>query len=148
MSSQSASPPAENILDTRHLSPAEYQRLVERLAWRGQKLSVDRREETRVTLWPDTVVLCQVAHRDPEAPLVQFLVHPRDISVSGLGFFHSQFIHPGATCTLTLVLKRCYGLRINGTVQSCHHIERSVHKISVCFDRPLDLSQYGLERDP
>jgi hypothetical protein len=136
---------SENILDTRPLSPGEYDRVVERLQWRRPGTQQDRREEARIKLDRQTVVLCQIENPDPDAPVVQFLVHPRDISPSGLGFFHNQFIHPGSSCTLTLVLKQRYGIRLNGTIQSSRHIERNVHKIGVRFHYPLELAQLGLE---
>jgi CheY-like chemotaxis protein len=69
-------------------------------------------------------------------------VRPRNISRSGLGFFHGGFLHIGTRCVFDLKTRTGDILQRPGTVRFCRHIFSHIHEIGAAFDEPIDVHAF------
>jgi hypothetical protein len=131
------------VVDSLNLTEKDYNQLVDWMNRGAIPPRGDQRHEPRLKLDQGTILLCQVCADEETAP-VHFAVRPRDVSRSGVGFFHGQFIHPGQWCEATFIVDRRYGVRHEGRVSHCQHVTGRIHKIGIAFDQALALENLRL----
>ncbi|MCE9589930.1 MAG: PilZ domain-containing protein [Planctomycetes bacterium] len=126
-------------VSTRSLTAKAYESLLETLD--TQKKAPTRkvqRQQERVRLHRDVTVLCKL-NPDSIAP-THFAVKSRNISGSGIGFFHGAFLAPGTACEIVLITPdRKSGLRVMGKVAQCRHIKAFIHEVGIKFDEACDV---------
>lgn len=66
-------------------------------------------------------------------------VTPRDISSSGLGFYHICYIHPDTRVHMVMKGSGPEALAVDGTVVRCKHVRGRVHEVGVFFDERIEV---------
>jgi hypothetical protein len=77
-----------------------------------------------------------------------FSVTPRDISLSGIGFFHAAYIHPGTACTLIMRTLKGDAVSLAGTVMRCRHVSGRIHEVGVVFEHEVDVESFVADAKP
>ena len=71
-----------------------------------------------------------------------FSVTPRDLSTSGLGFFHAAYIHPGTECTLMMRTLKGDPISLKSTVVRCRHVSGRIHEVGCLFEHEVDIETF------
>lgn len=66
----------------------------------------------------------------------------RDLSVNGLGLFHSSYLHPGTQAAATLRTTDGESFRVTGRVTRCTHVRGSVHEVGIVLDAEIDPTMF------
>lgn len=66
-------------------------------------------------------------------------VTPRDVSASGLGFYHVAYVHPGTEVGLVMKAKGADAVSRKGTVVRCRHVKGRVHEVGVLFEERIEI---------
>lgn len=85
-------------------------------------------------------LIVQMHH--PGGSCVNYLVRPRNLSTSGMGFLHGAFCYSGTPCHLTLHDAQQKRRRLKGRVVRCQLIEGLIHEVGVQFDEPIEIEQF------
>ncbi|MEM6551604.1 MAG: PilZ domain-containing protein [Planctomycetota bacterium] len=101
-----------------------------------------QRDHERVPYRNMVRAVCEVDH--PGGNRVRFIVRTRDLSASGLGFFHGQYLHTGSRCSILLNCARKGPQALAGTVRRCEHLDGNIHQIGIQFDQLIEPSDYLL----
>ncbi len=135
---QEINPPA---VDTLKISYDEWHTILAKLEQENKQLPADdRRAQDRHTYRHILGLILEMA--DTEGSMSNYLIKSRNISRSGLSFFHGHAIASGTPCIVTLVKTNFSQDRCTGTVAHCRKVDDRVHEIGIAFDRPIDLSAY------
>ncbi len=134
-----------SAIDSLKLTDAQWLSLVaevDRESSRHRGNKDDRRQHERMPYRNTTYLVATVRGGDGREQ--RFLVRTHDISETGLGFLHGNFIYPGSS--VELVLKhRTYGQTYHtAVVRRCVHYKRHIHQIGIEFDEPIRLDDYLL----
>jgi hypothetical protein len=135
---QISDPHAANCIDTLRLSAKDWdqvQALLETARDNGGFGHCDQRREPRFPYRLDSSVLVEVMH--PGGSRVRYLVRPRNLSRSGLGFLHGNFIYTGTRCVVMLMTHDGAAVPCTARVVRCRHIQGKVHGVGIKFDRAL-----------
>jgi hypothetical protein len=106
---------------------------------RRARISADResRREERIFYRDAKGVLLAIAESDgTESP---YLIRPRNICRTGLGFLHGGPLPPGTTCILTLPTADGDKLVVRARVAHCGPVSGEVHQVGLQFDEPIDV---------
>jgi len=79
-----------------------------------------------------------------DGPDQEFLVHPRNISESGIGLLHEAYVYPETRCRVLLPATPDEIVEVSGTVVDCRHVHARLHEIGVHFDYPVDLDEISI----
>ena len=133
-----------DVTDALRLSPDQFNELLEQLdeAARMSPASADRNAERYIYEAEDVVL--EVHH--PGGSVGHFLIRPRNISDTGIGFLHGGFLYEKSTCSVVMFQKGGVPLRVVGTVMWVRHVTGRVHEVGVKFDTPIELDQVLTER--
>ncbi|MCK4872513.1 MAG: response regulator [Phycisphaerales bacterium] len=74
----------------------------------------------------------------PGGTTAKLLVVSRDLSSTGMAFYHRGFLHAGTACELELLTLAGEMELIRSKVVRCRHIKSSIHEIGIAFDAPID----------
>lgn len=66
----------------------------------------------------------------------------RDLSSTGVGLLHSNFVYPGTPCTVQLTNSGGTTSQHRGTVVRCQHVSGVVHEVGVHFEKAIDPGLY------
>ena len=135
--------PTHRYVDTLAISREQWLALLDEidLSRREAPSCVNRRRVRRAPCRQVLAVFLDLEH--PSGAKSTFLVRPRDISRTGLGFIHGAYIHPTSKAELTLVLPDRELLRKHGVVARCRHVRGKVHEVGVAFDEPFPFDPFG-----
>jgi hypothetical protein len=136
---QISEPHGANCVDTLRLSTRDWdqvQALMDLEREDGGFGTRDQRRDPRHAYLVGGSVLIEVMH--PGGSRVRYLVRPRNLSRSGLGFLHGNFIYTGTRCVVMLLTRRGVSTPCTARVVRCRHIQGKVHGLGIKFDRPLD----------
>lgn len=103
----------------------------------------------RVGMGTGVIALLQIMSNGLQCP--HFHIRCRNISRSGLGFMHGQFINPGTPVEVTLVNQNRKGVIVTGSIVRARLIDNHIHELGVKFDELLDLDEIidmGLAQAP
>jgi len=71
-----------------------------------------------------------------------FIVRPRNLSRTGMGFLHGGFCYPGSPCEV--LLPTCDDARavLSGRIIRCRHVRANVHELGLQFAQPIELGRF------
>lgn len=70
------------------------------------------------------------------------VVKSRNLSRTGIGFLHGQFVRPASACGITLLTIDGQWIRIWGTIVRCRRVSDGVHEVGVKFNQPIDRTKF------
>ena len=134
-------PKLDGAVDTLHITKAQWLEVLHQLEHQGMSLdAADHRHEKRVCYRVMMGMLVDIIH--PGGSRATFLVRSRNLSQSGTGFLHGNFLHIGTRCTITLPHLDGQIATMGGKVVRCRHIQGKVHEIGVKFDKAITLDEF------
>lgn len=114
------------------LSPAEQAAIRKAMQFRD---GPERRRDSRISLCDrDFQLLVRIGDG---GHLMN--VTARDISASGIGFYHVAYVHPDTRVQLVMKGAGTDALSAAGTVVRCQHVNGRVHEVGVLFDDRIEL---------
>jgi len=126
------------------LSPGQLRDLHEGLdRYRSAEFDRENRFNERFAYRASQPVCVRIEH--PGGSSVDYLVEPRDLSCTGLGFLHGAFIHPGSVCHVTLTDCEGKTMLVRGTVRRCQYLEGRLHVIGVEFKDKVNVSMFDVQ---
>lgn len=127
--------------NTLRLSEKDKQRLLNQLESNSQRGGVKHgRSEERQTYGQSIEIVIEVIH--PGGGAIRYQVKPRNLSFSGMGFLHGNFLHIGSQCRCVLKAPEGDELEVSATVMRCEYVEAGVHEVGVKFDSEITLDQF------
>ena len=78
----------------------------------------------------------------PDYRTTSHKVRMRNISTSGIGFFHTAFVHKGTRCYIALRSVNGAGVAMGGTITWCRFLSGSTHEVGMQCDESVDLTQF------
>lgn len=66
----------------------------------------------------------------------------RDLSINGLGLFHSSYLHPGTMAGATLRTTDGESFRVTGRVTRCTHVRGPAHEVGIALDAEIDPTMF------
>jgi CheY-like chemotaxis protein len=67
-----------------------------------------------------------------------FIVRAYAISARWMSVVHGGYVHVGSTCTAWIPTKEGEHIALPAVVQSCRHLDGTLHDLSLQFERPID----------
>ena len=71
-----------------------------------------------------------------------FSASGRDISASGMGFYHTAYVHPDTPCTILMRTLKNDAVAIRGTAARCRHVSGRIHEVGVLFENEIEVGQF------
>ncbi|MEM1213692.1 MAG: PilZ domain-containing protein [Planctomycetota bacterium] len=131
----------DGCIDALKLTDEAWLDLVHKLDEQAQPgTHTSKRVYERITYCDMVVAICEVEH--PGGNKARFTIRTRDLSASGVGFFHGQYLYPGSRCAVLLMAQDTGMTRLYGTVRRCNHIEGRIHMIGIAFDELIDPERF------
>jgi hypothetical protein len=106
----------------------------------GIHSGAERRRHRRFLLPKEFALVVRI--EQPGGGVATFSVTPRDISTSGIGFFHAAYIHPGTVCTLLMRTLHGEPVSISGCIMRCRHVSGRIHEVGVLFEHEVDVEVF------
>ncbi len=101
---------------------------------------VERRRDLRVPLTEDFPLVARLGEGDA----AQFVnVVPRDISSSGIGFYHVAYVHPGTEVQLLMKNRAGNAVKVHATVARCRHVSGRLHEVGVVFETAIQVEVFA-----
>lgn len=100
----------------------------------------ERRRHRRYMLPKEFTLVVRI--HQPGGTASIFSVTPRDLSTSGLGFFHAAYIHPGTECTLMMRSLKGEPVSLKATVMRCRHVSGRIHEVGALFEHEVDTGTF------
>ena len=99
--------------------------------------TAERREDERYDLRRGGV---GISIEQPGGGLTKITVFLRNLSAGGLAFLSKSYIHPGSTCSTSLMRKDGRAKLVTGTITSCRYLQDSTHEVGMKFDSRIEPS--------
>lgn len=134
----------EDAVDTLRLTDSEWLSYVAELDREASRHmpNEDGRQHERMPYRNVAYVTATLKHLDGRHQ--KFIIRTHDLSESGLGFLHGNFIYPGSPMRVILH-HRVHGLSYHDTiVRRCAHYKRHIHQVGVEFEKPINIEDYIL----
>ena len=126
------------------LPDTAWQEIVQRLNEDGNRqmaeLSSTRRLQERRRYCK--VVRCVLRLKQGQSPPAIYMVHTRNLSEGGLGFFFGSYLHPGTQCHLAVMDLEGNGCIFAGAVRWCRHVGQTLHECGVQFEQHIDICRF------
>jgi hypothetical protein len=107
----------------------------------GIHSGAERRRHTRYLLPKEFTLVVRLQQPGGGAASLMS-VTPRDLSSSGIGFFHAAYMHPGTACTLMMRDVEANPISLKGTVVRCRHVSGRIHEVGVLFEHEVDVKTF------
>ncbi len=140
---------SDRFYESCRMSDASWRSLVDELDRTATRKSgvtpIDGRRHERVPYrnMPRFAVLVQ----QPGGNWSGYIVRSRNLSESGVGFFHGSFLHDDARCVV--LLRHADGKQqIPGRVRRCQHLRGMLYDIGVEFDETVDPARFLTAEPP
>lgn len=131
--------PTDRIVDTLRISEREAAAILEAMNSAQHDLPMaELRDSDRLVCRPTKGVVVQIQH--PGGSGGMFLVWPRNVSRTGMGFLHGNFIYPNTIVVVHLRRPNGPSARVTGKIMRCRHVSGVLHEIGVRFDQALDMA--------
>lgn len=92
--------------------------------------------------WPFACPTIELRLSPPCGSTVSLQVVARNLSASGIGLLHANFVYPDTPCTALIPSNWGTLSAIRGRVVRCQHFSGVVHEVGVEFDEPVDPSEF------
>ena len=132
--------PAEKPIDALRISSRECEQILQSLEQGTRSVDGNRNqrgENDRVEIGNDLVAVVRPMSQEGRA--ARFIVRGRNISATGLGFLHGQFLYKNTSCEIILINREQQGFKLRGRVVRCRFVEKNVHEIGIRFDQAVDI---------
>jgi hypothetical protein len=106
----------------------------------GIHTGAERRRHRRFLLPKEFALVVRL--EQPGGGIATFSATPRDMSTSGIGFFHAAYIHPGTACTLLMRTLHGEPVSIAGVIMRCRHVSGRIHEVGVLFEHEIDVEAF------
>jgi hypothetical protein len=106
----------------------------------GIHSGAERRRHRRFLLPKEFALVVRI--EQPGGGIATFSATPRDMSTSGIGFFHAAYIHPGTVCTLLMRTLHGDPVSIAGCIMRCRHVSGRIHEVGVLFEHEVDVEVF------
>jgi hypothetical protein len=110
---------------------------LDRLSCRAMDQGLRRAE--RYSYREDDGLILEVHHHGGQQ--IDYLIRPRNLSNTGIGFIHGGFLHQGTPCVVILKTIAPGRMRVAARVARCRHVEGKIHEVGLEFVEPIDLGQ-------
>jgi DNA-binding response OmpR family regulator len=128
-------------VDSLRMSAREHAEILNELdARQSRHADSNRRTEERLRFSQQALLFVQLKH--PGGTDGNYLVRTRNLSRTGIGFFHGAFVYNNTPCTVALRSTDRAVVTIPGRVVRCNHVRGHIHEIGVHFDKPIRLRQF------
>ncbi|MEX0886845.1 MAG: response regulator [Phycisphaeraceae bacterium] len=129
---------APRFIDPLRLAPEAERKLMADL-WdqAGGYEGRERRQDERHPCDHRVELIVQMQHPGGTTP-VRYLVRPRDVSTTGIGFLHGGFVYEGTRCRTILIMPDGAPLLRDGQAVRCRHVRGHVHEVGLLFDNTID----------
>ncbi len=139
MSKPSAS--RRQVVDTLRLSDRNSRSLISSLDDRSASFAgSNRRRDARLPYRSGGLLPIELIH--PGGSTATYVVRPRNLSTTGLGFLHGNYVHPGTRVRVPLIDHTKSATWLRGEVARCIHVQDKVHEVGVRFEHPIELENY------
>ncbi len=126
-------------IDTLGIPDEVYHRFVRQIETES-RAGQDRRGAQRLAILCDAMLRIRIIA--PNGSTGRFQVRTFDISTSGIGLLHGQYLYQGTLCSLEVQDQSGNVVEIPAKVMRCEHSEKMVHVVGLQFDEPVDPSEY------
>lgn len=137
-------------IDSLKLSSSEWTKLQHDLDKQNTTPESEQRHSAvRTSMKDGALALLRILTESSQAP--HFRIRCRNISSTGIGFMHGQFIHPGTEVEIIFITQKREGVIVNGKVIRAQLVDGHIHNLGVQFDEPIDLDEIvamGLAEEP
>lgn len=99
----------------------------------------DQRVEQRFDFSGQSVV---IRIGQPGGTSATYIVRPRNLSRTGMGFLHGSFCYPGSVCEVAIPTCDSDRAALSGKIVRCRHVRANVHEVGMQFDHPIELSRF------
>ena len=100
----------------------------------------ERRRHRRYLLPKEFTLVVRI--QQPGGSTSIFSVTPRDLSTSGMGFFHATYVHPGTECELMMRTLKGDSVVLTATVMRCRHVSGRIHEVGCLFKEEVNVELY------
>jgi CheY-like chemotaxis protein len=129
-----------DLVDTLRLSHRQYEQVLRQIdAAQSRHAQADGRATPRLPFIGHPIV-AQITQ--PGGSVANFLVWPRNLSATGLGFFHGSFLYTGSPCTSMLRRNDGAVSRLDGKIARCRHLAGKMHEVGVAFDHAIEVERF------
>src|SRR3954466_1865053 len=109
-----------SYVDSLRMSAQEHAEILDELdARQARDANSDRRIDQRLRFNQQALLFVQIRH--PGGTAGNYLVRTRNISRTGIGFFHGGFVYSGTPCSVALRTTDKSIVTIEGKIVRCHH---------------------------
>ncbi len=105
----------------------------------GRAMDQGLRRMERYSYREDDGLVLEVHHHGGQQ--IDYLIRPRNLSATGIGFIHGGFLHQGTQCVVVLKTVAPGQMRVPARVARCRHVEGKIHEVGLEFIEPIDLGQ-------
>lgn len=109
-------------------------------SYRQQADNSEQRSNDRQDYGQAFEIVVEVVH--PGGSVVRFQVQPRNLSTTGMGFLHGNFLHKDTECKCFLRAASGNEVAVDAKVVRCEYKSAGVHEIGVQFSAPIDIDNY------
>lgn len=128
-------------IDSLRLTQRECEQMLRTLDMGTRPVEEDanqRGEHDRVDVSHDMIAVVKLLPADSRP--TQFRIRCRNISPTGIGFLHGQFIYEKTPCEIILINSQQQGFQLHAKVVRCRFVEKHVHEVGIQFAQPVDIS--------
>ncbi len=130
---------SKEVIDTLHLTEAQWKALAERLN-DTEPYQMGRRRHERLSY--RKLIQIAVAIQLPNGQWAAYAVRSRNISEGGIGFIHGMFVHTGTACRVILKTSDGDTVCVEGVVKCCVLLTGNAHHIGVQFNQEIDIEKF------
>lgn len=132
----------KTYIDSVRLSRDKYLEMLDTLDnSRSSPPDSNRRNNQRRACQQVAGLLLELEH--PTGARFHFIVRPRDISRTGMGFLHGGYVHKGTKAAVSLVMLDREVISRVGAVVRCRHVQGLIHEVGVKFDEPFETEPFA-----
>jgi CheY-like chemotaxis protein len=132
--------PNSGYVDSLRLSARQHADILHELDAKSRPSDQNRRTDERLRFTEQALLFVHIRH--PGGTDGNYLVRTRNLSRTGIGFFHGSFVYSGTPCTIALRSVDKVIVAIEGKVVRCNHVRGHIHEIGVHFEKPIRLRQF------
>lgn len=132
--------PTDGPIDSLRLSNRDCEQMLRNLDMATRPVEEgenQRGEYDRVDVSNDMIAVVKLLPADSRP--TQFRIRCRNISSTGIGFLHGQFIYEKTPCEIILINGQQQGFQLHAKVVRCRFIEKHVHEVGIQFASPVDI---------
>lgn len=131
----------QHWIDTLKLSENERHQLMEALDETADEARFGNlRSDNRVPFEMPSGVVTKVYQ--PGGSVASYLIHPRNLSRTGMSFLHGAYVHDKSRCEVFLRTVKNQTAVIAAVVKWCRHVRGRIHEVGVHFNHPIVMSAF------